>query len=425
MHHFGDFKGFEEAQINLLRPFTLLIGPNGSGKSNVIEAIELLSFVARGQPLHEIGDVGSASAGLQIRGGLQACGRGEEDAFTLAFNARAMVQDEFKPVDYLLGISTNPDPRIIMERLSFDRREIYNVLPMNPGSASGDLTVRYDNFAPGGRKPKTAASSERSVLSQYRDIARKNRQFELCIELVDVLMDHLQASFVFDPDPKLMHACERIGTSVLSRDGANLSAVLYSLHTGDEAQQASLARLLSRIRQLPDQPYEEFSFTTTDPGDVIFGLREKTGFTVDARTLSDGTLRTLAILTALETVQEGSRVIVEEFDNGLHPSRVEVLTAAIEDAAQRRSLEVLVTTHNPATMNSLTDEQIRGVVLCTRRRTREAAVLVELTDLPRFDELLERGQLGDLVSRCVVEQYLVPEFEDRRREKMFEWVETL
>ena len=67
MHHLTDFKGFEDAQINLLRPFTLLIGPNGSGKSNVIEAIELLSFVARGQPLHEIGDVGRAPAGLQIR----------------------------------------------------------------------------------------------------------------------------------------------------------------------------------------------------------------------------------------------------------------------------------------------------------------------------------------------------------------------
>ena len=238
-------------------------------------------------------------------------------------------------------------------------------------------------------------------------------------------MGHLQASFVFDPNPKLMHAYERIGNSVLSRDGANLSAVLHSLHTGDEAQQASLAGLLSRIRQLPDEPYEEFSFTTTDLGDVIFGLQERTGFTVDARALSDGTLRTLAILTALDTVQEGSRVIVEEFDNGLHPSRVEVLTAAIADATQRRKLKVLVTTHNPATMNSLTDEQMKGVVLCTWSQTREAADLIELTDLPRFDEFLERGQLGDLVSRRVVEQYLAPEFEERQRDKVLKWVEAL
>ncbi|MCY3761924.1 MAG: AAA family ATPase, partial [Gemmatimonadetes bacterium] len=206
---------------------------------------------------------------------------------------------------------------------------------------------------------------------------------------------------------------------------ANLSAVLYGLSTGDEAQQASLARLLSRIRQLPDEPYEDFSFTTTDLGDVIFGLRERTGYTVDARVLSDGTLRTLAILTALETVQERSRVIVEEFDNGLHPSRVEVLTAAIGEATKQRRLKVLVTTHNPATMNSLTDEQTKGVVLCTWSQTKESADLVELGELPRSDELLERGQLGDLVSRRVVEQYLAPEFEEHQREKVLKWVEAL
>ena len=58
MHYLRNYKGFADAQIDLFKPFSLLIGPNGSGKSNVIEAIELLSFVARGQPLHEIGDIG-------------------------------------------------------------------------------------------------------------------------------------------------------------------------------------------------------------------------------------------------------------------------------------------------------------------------------------------------------------------------------
>ena len=45
------------------------------------------------------------------------------------------------------------------------------------------------------------------------------------------------------------------------------------------------------------------------------------GVLVDARLLSDGTLRMLAVVTALETVPTGSRIIIEEFDNGLHPSR--------------------------------------------------------------------------------------------------------
>ena len=425
MHHFQDFKGFKDVSIELLHPFTLLIGPNGSGKTNVIEAIELLSFIARGQPLYEIADVGRTETGLQVRGGLQACGRTSKDNFFIGFSASVKLDGAFKPVAYRLKIGTKPHPQILKEELELHGRVIYETLPKNPESASRDLAVKYDNFARGGKKPQTAASSERSVLSQYRDIAEKNRNLRQCLQLVHIIMDHLQASFVFDPNPKLMHGYERIGNNVLSKDGANLSAVLHSLSTGDEAQQASLGRLLSQISQLPDEPYEKFSFTKTDLGDVIFGLCEKTGYTVDARSLSDGTLRTLAILTALETVQEGSHVIVEEFDNGLHPSRVSVLTSAIAEATERRDLRVLVTTHNPATMNNLTPEQMKGVVLCTWSEEKQAADLVDLESLPRSDELLERGQLGDLVSRRVIEQYLAPEFEEQHRQKMLEWVEAL
>lgn len=426
MHHFKDFKGFKDVSIDLLDPFTLLIGPNGSGKTNVIEAIELLSFVARGQPLYEIADVGRTETGLQIRGGLQACGHMGQDIFTLGFRAGVRPgRGAFKPVIYSLQICTQPHPQILKEELQFDGRIIYETLPKNPESPSRDLAVKYDNFARGGKNPQTAASSERSVLSQYREIAQKNRNITECNRLVQAVMHHLQASFVFDPNPKLMHGYERIGNNVLSKDGANLSAVLHSLSTGDEAQQASLGRLLSQISQLPDEPYEKFNFTKTDLGDVIFGLCEKTGYTVDARSLSDGTLRTLAILTALETVQKGSHVIVEEFDNGLHPSRVGVLTAAIAEATERRKLRVLVTTHNPATMNNLTPEQMQGVVLCTWSEEKQAADLVDLESLPRSDELLERGPLGDLVSRRVIEQYLAPEFEEKHRQKMLEWVEAL
>ena len=44
-------------------------------------------------------------------------------------------------------------------------------------------------------------------------------------------MFHLQASFVFDPDPKLMRSYERVGDTILKRNGSNLSAVLYGLST--------------------------------------------------------------------------------------------------------------------------------------------------------------------------------------------------
>jgi predicted ATPase len=425
MHHLRNYKGFVDARINLLKPFSLLIGPNGSGKSNVIEAIELLSFVARGQPLHEIGDIGKGSSGLEVRGGLQACGREGKDRFQLGFFAAIEFEGQDRPFWYDVGISARPYPQIIGERLKVGDWILYETLPQQSNSTSRDLTVQYNNFARGGKKPQVQVSSDRSILSQYREFAASNRKYRECLMLVRAVMFHLQASFVFDPDPKLMHSYERVGDTILKRNGSNLSAVLYGLSTGDENQRATLQRLLEKIRQLPDEPYVEFDFTRTDLGDVVFGFQESSGYKVDARVLSDGTLRTLAILTAFETVSEGSRIVVEEFDNGLHPSRVGILTEAIAEVAQNRELNVLVTTHNPATMDFLTREQLDGVVVCTWDDEKGSASLVRLNELPRYDEFLERGRLGDLVTRRVIDQYLVPGFEEQQKKKALAWMEDL
>ena len=424
MHHLRNYKGFADVQIDLFKPFSLLIGPNGSGKSNIIEAIELLSFVARGQPLHEISDIGKGSSGLEVRGGLQACGREGRDRFQLGFSATIELEGPSYSLSYPLlydvEICTQPYPQIIGEQLKIEDQTLYETLAKQPDSTSHDLTVRYDDDL------STQVSSDRSVLSQYREFAASNNpSYEVSLQAVQATMSHLQASFVFDPDPKLMHSYERVGDTILKKNGSNLSAVLYGLSTGDDDQRATLQRLLEKIRQLPDEPYVEFDFTLTELRDVIFGFQESSGYKVDARVLSDGTLRTLAILTAFETVAEGSRIVVEEFDNGLHPSRVRVLTEAITEVAENRRLQVLVTTHNPATMNFLTREQLDGVVVCTWDDENESASLVRLDELPRYDEFLERGRLGDLVTRRVIDQYLAPEFEEQQKQKSLAWLESL
>lgn len=247
------------------------------------------------------------------------------------------------------------------------------------------------------------------------------------MSLVNGIMNYLRSSFVFDPHPNLMRAYERIGNNILSRGGANLSAVLFAMDQGNTEEKETLNRLLGWIKQLPEEPYRAFRFFTTPLNDVIFGLQEgdDEDRIVDARLLSDGTLRSLAVLTALETVEPHSRVIIEEFDNGLHPSRVHILSQAIESCCRRRNLNVLVTTHNPATLDALQPEQLDGVVLCAWDNAQQTFKLVRLHDLPRCDELLEQGRLGDLVTRRVIEQYLAPNFEEERKAGALAWLEDL
>jgi predicted ATPase len=426
VHRFLDFKSFEDASIDLTnKRFTVLIGKNGSGKSNAIEGIELLAQIAHGRPLHEITDIGRGTSAFQVRGGLPACPRTGKSAFGLEFSLDVPMAD--KVVQYLryqVFVEPLPEPHIREERLQLDTWDYFDAQFQNRGANRGLLSARYNLPSKAGSAKRLPA--DRSVPSRYELLTGSPSELTTATEVVDRIRNYLRASFVFDPQPKLMRAYERIGNRVLSRDGANISAVLYSLHQGSVEDRQMLGRILGRIQQLPEEPFQTFDFVVTPLNDVIFGIREtKDSPLVDARLLSDGTLRCLAVLTALETASEHSRVVIEEFDNGLHPSRVNVLTQAIAEVCERRRLNVLCTTHNPATLDGLTREQLAGVVLCFWDKARKSSRLMPLLDLPQADVLLERGQLGDLVTRRVLEQHLVPGFEESQKAKAQEWLDSL
>lgn len=427
MHQFVDFKGFAEAELNLFKPLTVLIGPNGSGKTNAIEAIELLSFIAHGRQLHEISDVGRGG-GLEIRGSLLSCPRFGKDSFRLRFGGTVGFDGKRNAFMYSVTIRVKPRPIIAHETLFFqDGTVIFETVSGGKSAASGDVVVRYNNFSKGGNKPKELVSANSSVLSQYTDFAKNNKKYDSCVGLIFNIMNYLKSSFVFDPSPKMIRGYERIGNKILQKDGSNLSAALYDLYNNSEDNGDKLNRLISWIKQVPEEPFDSVEFVTTKLNDVILAFKYggPKPRLVDARLLSDGTLRCLAVLTALETAQEHSRVIIEEFDNGLHPTRVGVLAGAIRECCERRNINVLVTTHNPATLDALDEKQLSGVVTCSWDQSNKAFRLVELQNIPRHAELFERGRLGDLVTRRVIEQYLAADAEDERKKQLNAWLETL
>jgi predicted ATPase len=435
VHSFRDFKGFREAGLNLFRPVTLLVGKNASGKTNAIEAIELLANLAHGRPLYEITDIGRGGPDtFELRGGLPGCPRAGGSRFRLGFGqATVHFQGAQQEIAYEIEIEVDPHPRIISESLSIGERRLFEA--RTKSSAEPDiLTAQYDNFARGGNKPRTDLPADRSVVSRYGDFTcdlrtrrspARERHRDAC-SVIDALNRYLHASFVFDPVPRSMRAYERVGQRTLLRDGSNLSSVLYALQQGDETTQATLQRILERIRQLPEEPFVDFDFIATRQHDVLLAFKETTdGPPLDARVMSDGTLRSLAVLTALESVEPQSRIIIEEFDNGLHPSRVGVLTNALWDCAKRRHLNVLATTHNPATLNALNAQQLDGVALCFWDREQVGSRLIPLLEVPRADVLFEQGQLGDLVTRNIVERHLAPRFSETQRNKALEWLDSL
>ena len=442
MFYLKNFKNFEEAKLSFDEPITLLVGPNGAGKSNLIEAVELLCFVANGRPLHEITDLGR-EGGLEVRGGLDACARRGERDFLLGYHGTVVTTQGNCRIRYEITIRVGKEPRVGAEVLYIEGRDIpvFEVLPSEADSPSADNAVRYDNYSRGMNKPTAAAAADRSALSQYARFARNNKKLAETLELIDAVTQSLAPPSVFDPIPKLMRGYERETETRLARNGFNISPVLAELlrkravlmkGEGKKTKvklidRSDVAeRILARIAQLPDEPFKSFDFIRTKARDIMFGFRIQAGEKpVTARVLSDGTLRALAVLAALETSPRGQRIIVEEFDNGVHPSRVQVLTEALFDCSTKNGLRSLVTTHNPATLNALTPEQIGSVLLVANAPEQHGGRLIPLPELPGYIEFIEKGRLGDLITRRLYEQHLTGKYEENRKVEIEEWLATL
>ena len=433
MHCLTNFKNLARAEVDLFEPLTVLLGRNGSGKTNLIEGIELFATLARGTPFNQITDVDRGGT-FEIRGGLRSCVRFGESMLRLQFNEATIRFDgKDRPVDYFIEIAPRGRNDVL---LSAERLEVGDRVLFDATNVGGELLeVRYDNFSQG-KNPSCQVPASRSVLSRYEEVIRNSRannpRLRASTTTVEGVRGYLRSSYIFDPQPKAMREYARVESSPqLLRGGGNLSAVLFALREGKEEQQATLQRITEIIRQIPEEPFTKIGFAETSLGDVMAGFvpgegEETSGEPlVDARLLSDGTLRMLAIVTALETVPESSRIVIEEFDNGLHPSRAKLLVRTLSETASRRQLNVLVTTHNPAFMDALDESQMGSVHICHGDESGGGSRVTRLSDMDIAGTMGVRGGLGDFVTRGALEERLAPDFADRRSKGIREWLESL
>ena len=143
----------------------------------------------------------------------------------------------------------------------------------------------------------------------------------------------------------------------------------------------------------------------------------------DASLLSDGTLRVLAIAAAMLSAPEGSLVVIEEIDNGVHPSRAHHLLQQIQDIASQRNLRVLLSTHNPAMLDALPDSAVPEVVFCYRHPEDGASRLVRLADVPDYPELIAQGSLGHLMTSGTLERFVKHHpTGEARKQRALDWL---
>ncbi|KPA14783.1 protein containing RecF/RecN/SMC protein [Candidatus Magnetomorum sp. HK-1] len=418
MHTFKNFKNFKQIDIDLSNPMTLLIGRNGSGKSNIIEGVILLAELIKGKELNDFSDIGRGGQ-CEIRGGVDGCFRHGCDSFELGFKDTIVFKKKEQKISFQISASNKLNIKVKKKALLGDK-DLLDLLPtINKDLktfSEKDILLLAGLFGGLGLisaedKGLKAIGSFIAGLSIIEAINQNNKQKELPGQNksdYSRLLKKYNKICIFDILPRKLRYYNPKGEKVLNPNGSNLSSVIYDL---DQNQPEILNNILKLIRQLPEEPFEQFEFIeTSDDKEVLFALKNQNGETIKANLLSDGTLRAIAILTALETIPEGSRTIIEEIDNGIHSSRVNLLIDEIWKICNRRHLNTLITTHNPSTLDSLTIDQLKCVLLTHYDKKSNSARLTPFFELPDVDILLQKDKLGGLVTRNVIERYLDPDF---------------
>jgi predicted ATPase len=124
--------------------------------------------------------------------------------------------------------------------------------------------------------------------------------------------------------------------------GENLPAFLNTLRNENRRAFDDLNKTLALA--LPRRPQLEVE--RSREGRVGLKLSED-GQWFSARQISEGTLRLIGLLAAIHPLNPSTLVAYEEPENGVHPSRLKIISDLLKSAASDRGKQVIVTTHSP------------------------------------------------------------------------------
>lgn len=399
----SNFRSYREATLHL-GSVTLLVGANASGKSNLIEGMQMLSWLAHGQRLEDVFRA-VEEAELSIRGQPSLLAREGESSFSFACRLRISEWG-----DLSVTIKHNGGGLRVHDERVTDGGEIVPLYSVKKRAGSGghDLSVAYNNFTKGRNKPEITCTNQQAIFTQLLTPARfkdTHRKAQLVVPKVcRQFIASLQNIIFLDPVPQRMRHPSFADDKKLRGDSSNLSSTLFSL-CGEPLQQKQA--VLDFIKDLPEQHITDIDFLPGTRNDVLLKLEETFGGKPqwrDASVLSDGTLRVLAVAAALLSAPKFSTVVMEEIDNGIHPSRANALLENVQKIAQDRKLSVLITSHNPALLDALPATAVPDVVFCYRDPEEGDSRLVRLEDLPNYPDLVARGPLGRLVTQGVLDR---------------------
>ena len=392
-----NFKSLRKIDLSLGR-MNLFIGTNASGKSNFLEVLRILEGIGNGFRISEILDGKPKSATSEIwegiRGGsANACHSGtdrteieisvfgtfdeypsENWEYQVAFVPlqRGRVTKEYMKVgEYERSFAG--DSNLGLAHLAADQGELplMGIRAFWNKDGVPDRKKMLDRLPEDMRTEMLSSAQTSSALAEL--LANVQR--------MDIAPETLRS--YSQPTP-----AQRMGNR-----GENFAALVKTICEEPATKDA----YLSWLRQLRPEDVDDVGTLTGAVGEPMFMLREK-GREFPAPVVSDGTLRFAAITAMFFQPAMPSTVVIEEIENGIHASRVQLLLELLRSQSEYRKTQVLATTHSPAILDWLQEDDYKNTFFCRRDDATGESKICPLTDLPQFMKVVRKTPASELVS---------------------------
>jgi predicted ATPase len=332
-----------------------LIGPNGSGKSNFIGVFAFLHAIREGRLRDYVTAAGGAEKVLHF--GSKTT---NEICVHLSF--------ENEKNQYELKLSPTSDDGLYpsSETTFFWDKSLYKDRPWN------------DSLSPRDQGREAGIS----------DPTLKKTPGWVRLRLGGWRLYHLHDT----SSSSAMRKTAKVDDNEFLRpDGSNLASFLYFLREKHETSYSLIRRTIQRVAPF----FDDFRLTPLrlKPDDIKLEWRHKNSEQYfDASSLSDGTLRFVALTTLFLQPEEflPSVILVDEPELGLHPYAIEMLASLIRHAS--KNTQAIVSTQSSLLLDHFDPED---VLVANRVGSSTQITRLEPTQLSTWLEDYSLGQLWE------------------------------
>ena len=340
---------------------SVFIGANASGKSAILDALRFLSEAVQARDFHPP---------VYSRGGiLNLAWKGEEaDQIEL----QAVLQDGDKRFEWTV--------RLVRQSYEFHVEEhVYEVSFGSPPSQLLNAEKGEGWWWSGEKRERVKLKQSPSACALAA--ATADGSF-----LAREVAEFIGGWGFFDPNPFLLRRDWNLSDSGrFDPYGRNLGETLYAL---DRSSPELLEKIVLATRSVVGLPYD---IEVRESEDRFYFVQEEPGlqFRVSQMGVSSGTLRMLALMTALYASPETGLIGIEEPENYIHPAALSSFTEHVLDSRNRG--QFMLTTHSPMLLDILDDPAAVNVV---SRNDSEGTTVIKEKDPNGVRKALDASGFG-------------------------------